>query len=258
MGRNYWEEHRAELQQLYLRHSQGIASAVRFEVVTRALLENLGAMPQRVADVGGGFGLQAVRLGRAGHSVVIVDPDPLALAVARSISSLEDEQVQSRIEFSRCEGECAYDCFGQAFDAVCCHSVLMYQDDPAPLLTNLVNMIRPGGFISILSINHEALAMRSALRGRWRQALHTLRNEGLSGHGVPVREHSRELLSRLLLECGAPVSWWHGVGVFADHLDGAASSFTDLDDLAELEWLGGLKDPYRTVARSFHLIAHKL
>ena len=258
MARNYWKEHEFELQLLYLRHSQSIAGASRFEVVTRILLEALGPTQHRIADVGGGFGVQAVRLCRAGHLVTIIDPDSQALEVARGIVSLEDNDVQGRIDFYQSEGECAYDRLGQTFDAACCHSVLMYQDDPAPLIRNLARMVRPGGLISILSVNPEALAMRSALRGRWREALEILRDGTPSRENVPIRQHSRQLLSQLLREAGAPVTRWQGVGVFVDHLDSTASSFTDFEEIAELEWIGGLEDPYRRVARLFHLIAHKV
>lgn len=52
----------------------------------------------------------------------------------------------------------------QSFDVVLCHGVLMYFADPEPLLDDLVG---PGGVLSLLVRNGDALAMRPRLLGDW-------------------------------------------------------------------------------------------
>jgi len=258
MGRDYWTERHSELVGAYLRHLQGIPAAVRFELVTRALIENLPPSNQHIVDIGGGFGLQAVRLARAGHTVVIVDSDSAALEAAQSMLSLEDDKVQQRVQLREGNGESAHSLLGVTFDVVCCHSVLMYHDNPEPLITSLARLARAGGIISILSINPHSLAMRSGLQRLWREAITSLETGTDGGERfAPSRAHDLEIICRHLRSCGAIAKTWYGVGIFSDHLEGEAIGFSDIDDIVALEWLAGSRDPYRSVARSFHLIAQK-
>lgn len=250
---NYWTEHAAMLTEAYARS----AGTVRFELVTRCLLAMMSEGPCRVVDVGGGYGRQAVLLARAGHSVVIVDVDPKMLDLAREFASGEQADVRERLDFVLGDGNEAVNLVGTGFDLVCCHSVLMYEDDPSPLLRTLVDLARPGGLLSLLSLNPHANAMRSGLQGRWRETVATLQI-GMQADPLYVRcrEHSREDVSRILEASGVQVLGWHGVGVFTDHL----TESIVVDDPAQVilaEWLAGNKDPYRQVARCYHLLAAK-
>ena len=137
----FWTEHASELADAYCRS----AGTVRFELVTRALLKHLPPAPQRIVDVGGGFGRQAIMLARAGHSVVIVDPDPNMLAIARDALSIEPPEVVERVMLVSGDGATAEKLVGTDFDMACCHSVLMYQDDPVPLLRSVTALVRKNG-----------------------------------------------------------------------------------------------------------------
>ena len=253
MRKNLWTEHASALADAYVRS----AGPVRFELVTRALLMHMPPRPQRVVDVGGGFGRQAIMLARAGHTVVVVDFDPQMLDIAREALAAEPDDIRSRVELVQGDGQSAASLVGTGFDLACCHSVLMYEDDPAPMLLGLVNMVRRGGLISVLSLNTEARAMRSGLQGRWREAVATLKSgTQIDSQYVPSREHTREDVTRILEEAGAGVRDWHGVGVFTDHIT-ETIYVEDPEDVYMAEWLAGSQDPYRRVARCFHLLAER-
>jgi hypothetical protein len=49
---------------------------------------------------------------------------------------------------------------------------------------------------------------------------------------------------------------WYGIRIFTDHL-GNAPPGPDIDDILELEWQAGSRDPYRRVARLIHVIARR-
>jgi S-adenosylmethionine-dependent methyltransferase len=53
-----------------------VRNVVRQEIITRQLRKHLPDRPGRVLDVGAGQGTQSLRLARAGHQVVAVEPDP--------------------------------------------------------------------------------------------------------------------------------------------------------------------------------------
>jgi hypothetical protein len=63
-------------------------------------------------------------------------------------------------------------------------------------------------------------------------------------------------MSGALARRGCPTVAWYGVRVFTDHL-GYDDDLTpdDFATVCELEWRAGERDPYRSVARLFHLVA---
>lgn len=248
---NLWTDHAPALADAYVRSG----GSVRFELITRSLLQELPQEPQRIVDVGGGFGRQAIMLARAGHSVVVVDFDANMLAIARDQLSSEPPEVKARVELIHGDGEASEILVGKDFDLACCHSVLMYQDDPAPLLATLVRLVRPGGLISIVSINTQARAMRCGLQGRWRETVASLEaGTQIDSRYFPSREHTREEITEILEACGARAKCWHGVGIFTDHLT-EQLVVDEPEEVYRAEWLAGQQDPYRQVARCFHLLA---
>jgi SAM-dependent methyltransferase len=195
-------------------------------------------------------------LARAGHSVVIVDFDPKMLAMARTELARESAEVRARVELVLGDGESAPELVGTDFDLACCHSVLMYQLDPAPMVSSLAELVRPGGLISVLCLNREAAAMRSGLQGRWLEAAASLTaGTQISNQSFPTRAHTRAEVTGLLEKEGAPVKDWQGIGIFTDHLEKIVAD--DPEQVYLVEWLAGSRDPYRQVARCFHLLAER-
>lgn len=249
--RNYWVEHAPALAAAYLQGD----SELRFAVVTRAIAEHLGASPARVLDIGGGHAQQALRLARLGHHVTVLDIDPAMLEAARSLLQREDSAVRCRVRLVLGPGEHADLHVGSGFDLVCCHSVLMYLEDPDPMLRVLVKLAREGGLLSILSLNSDAVAMRSGLQGRWRESIEGLRKHCEAGSTyLPTSEPSLSDVCAELQAAGARLITWYGVGVFTDHLTEPIVA-VEPDLVIEAEWLAGRTDPYRGVARCYHLIA---
>lgn len=161
MKKNLWTENASVLAKAYTR----AAGNIRFELVTRALLTHMTSKPQCVVDVGGGFGQQAIMLARSGHSVVIVDLDPKMLAIAKHKLSSESKVVRLRIEMVQGDGEDVVNLVGTDFDLACCHSVLMYKENPAPMLLSLTNLVRQGGLISVTVENYSDIYLAEWLAG---------------------------------------------------------------------------------------------
>jgi len=236
-------------------HSVG---TVRFQLVTRALLLHIPDKQQRVVDVGGGFGQQAIMLARVGHSVTVVDIDPAMLSIAVAQLSEESLEVSSRVRLVLGDGETAENLVGTGFDLACCHSVLMYQHDPAPMVSALVRLVRPGGLISLLCVNAAASAMRSGLQGRWHEAAAKLQPDSeLQQRHLTTYEHTVQQITDMLSAAGARAREWYGVGVFTDHRT-EKIVVDDPEEIYAVEWLAGGRDPYRQVARCFHLLAERI
>ncbi len=235
-----------------------LRQVVRYELVDRGLAEHLPPPPARIVDVGGGAGQQAIPLSRRGYEVTIIDPSQKMLAEARRRLTREDAGVQRRVRLVEGTGERAHETLdGETFDAALCHGVLMYLEDPRPMIHALSGLVRPGGVISILTKNAAALAVRPALEGRYHDALSSLKADRDRGRlGVVTRGDTVEDLSRSFEEAGVGVERWYGVRVFTDHL-GDRMPGEDLPEVLELEWEAGRREPYKSVARLLHLVGHK-
>ncbi len=254
---NSWMANSAALVQAYARHNDGLLGTVRQRLLARALAAHMPPGPQRVIDIGGGEGYQAMSLAGAGHHVVLLDPDPEMLDGARARLAEAEPEVAERVELVLGYGEQAVELTGGGFDVVCCHGILMYVNDPEPLLRNVVGLARPGGLISVLAKNADAAAMRPALEGRWADALVALQaGIDLGGHNVTSRSDTVEGIEALLAAAGATSEVWYGLRIFSDHY-GDAPAGPGIDELCELEWLAGTRDPYRRVARLIHVLARQ-
>jgi SAM-dependent methyltransferase len=257
-GNTWTGSARNDLATSYARHVGSLRGALRQALVSRALFHHLpDDRPQRVLDVGAGTGQQGIALARAGHDVVLLDPDHAMLDAARNAVDREAPQVRARVRFVHGGGERAAELAGEEFDLVCCHGVLMYLPDPAPLIAALCRAVRVGGLISVLAKNGDALAMRPGIEGRWSDALDALTRPVETGRlGLASRADSLPTLARLLDKNNAPLVAWYGVRIFTDHLRDAPVA-ADFDRICDLEWAAGTRDPYRRVARLLHLVARK-
>jgi S-adenosylmethionine-dependent methyltransferase len=242
----------------FLAHGRTLRGLVRYTLVGRQLEEHLPPPPARVADIGGGAGHQSIPLARDGYEVTILDPSPAMLREAHRTLASEGVHVRRRVRLVRGEGERGAEILGaESFDAVLCHGVLMYLEDPRPMIHELACLGRPGAIVCVLAKNASALAVRPALEGRFGEALAALdADRDLGGLGVLTRGDTVEGLSALFEEAGLMVVRWYGVRMFTDHL-GDRDPGAEVPEVLELEWEASRRDPYRAVARLIHLVGQR-
>jgi SAM-dependent methyltransferase len=247
----------------------GLRNTVRQELVARQLDEQLAAcFPQspgaharrrlRILDIGPGQGTQALRLARLGHLVTGLESDPAMLAALRQAVAAESTEVRNRFVVLRGDGRQTGRHFGPAcFDVVLCHGVLMYVPDPEPLLAALARVLTPGGLLSLLVRNGDALAMRPGLLGDWTAALGAFGSDAYTNRlGLATRADRREPLTAVLDGIGVPLRAWYGVRIFTDTAPDRAVAPADPHELGRLldaEEEAGRTDPYRAVAALLHL-----
>ncbi|MGV9884362.1 class I SAM-dependent methyltransferase [Streptomyces sp. NPDC003006] len=211
----------------------------------------------RVLDVGMGRGTQALRLARAGHKVTGVEQDPAMIAAAREALAEEPEGIQGRVRLVQGDGhQTGVHFLPGSFDVVLCHGVLMYADEPDALLAGLARMLAPGGLLSLLVRNADALAMRPGLGGDWSGAMAAFDSVTYrDGLGLDVRADRLDALSATLAGIAAPLQVWYGVRVFTDtvHDEEPLPAEWELEALLAAEERAGRTEPYRRVAALLHL-----
>ncbi|MCX4509517.1 methyltransferase domain-containing protein [Streptomyces sp. NBC_01619] len=237
-------------------------NTVRQELVARQLDEQIAArfpvgQRLRVLDVGMGQGTQALRLARAGHKVTGLESDAGMLRVAREALATEPEGIRERFRMIEGDGrDTGVHFLPGSFDVVLCHGVLMYVEERDAMLAGLARMLAPGGLLSLLVRNADALAMRPGLAGDWTAALTAFDSDTYTNRlGIQVRADHMASLKATLAGIAAPLHAWYGVRVFTD---GAAddAELPPEDELARLltaEDRAGRIDPYRSAAALLHL-----
>ncbi|WP_026252469.1 methyltransferase domain-containing protein [Streptomyces sp. PsTaAH-124] len=209
----------------------------------------------RVLDVGMGQGTQALRLARAGHQVTGLERDQKMIAVAREALAAEPEGIRARMRIVEGDGQdTGVHFLPGSFDVVLCHGVLMYVEEPDPLLAGLARMLAPGGLLSLLVRNADALALRPGLMGDWPTALAAFDSTVYRNRlGLDVRADRLADLTATLAGIGAPLHAWYGVRVFTDTAADGAEPSADVATLLDTEERAGRTDPYRAVAALLHL-----
>ncbi|OIJ62895.1 class I SAM-dependent methyltransferase [Streptomyces mangrovisoli] len=209
----------------------------------------------RVLDVGMGQGTQALRLARAGHQVTGVERDATMISAARKALSAEPPGIQERMRIVEGDGrDTGVHFLPGAFDVVLCHGVLMYVEEPDALVAGLARMLAPGGLLSLLVRNGDALALRPGLQGDWAGTLAAFDTTSYRNRlGLDVRADRLATLTSTLAGIGAPLATWYGVRVFTDTAADGTAVPADVEALLAAEEKAGRTDPYRGVAALLHL-----
>lgn len=246
-----------------MRPRASLRTAVVWEVLKDALAHRVKATGRErldVLDTGGGSGHFAVPVARLGHRVTVVDPSPNALFALERRAA--EAAVADRIQGVQGDALGLFDVIEPGgYDAVLCHGVLEYVDDPAEGLCNTVGALRPSGVLSLLAAGLGGAVLARALAGHFREARQALTGpEGRWGAGDPVpRRFTVEQLTGLVTNAGVCVGAVHGVRVFADLIPGTLvdSEPGVLEDLLKLEAAAAEEPAFRSIATQLHVLGEK-
>jgi S-adenosylmethionine-dependent methyltransferase len=257
---------------LWLGRLDKVRNVVRQEMIARQLDRHLRTLPARILDVGAGQGTQSIRLARAGHQVVSVEPDPDMRSAFGAALEAEPAAVRDRVSLrAGSVGGLAQVTGGETYDAVLLLGVLMYLPASEPVIAELAAHVGPGGFLAIAARTTTSALWRPAARQDWQAALaafeeHDLaRAEGrdmryLNEIGAPSRADSFDALTSAASASGLELENWYGVriAVDAEELDPPPPSDPrELTALLDVEERLGAMDPYRQLGQLAHLILRR-
>jgi S-adenosylmethionine-dependent methyltransferase len=238
---------------------------VRREVAGRQLAAHLARPPARVLDVGSG--VDALRLARAGHDVLVVEPDePRRRALLRSREAeLSDVRSRVRVE-DGAPGRLPAVVDGSRFDVIACHVPPLLGDSPREAVVELCDLVSPGGIVSLVVRNADSMALRPAAEQRWADALDVLASAEdpeprcLDGSAHGARPHRLEELASYVAGRRMHLEAWYGVGLLTDLGPSDQLAKLDVDELDTVlaaEELAGRTDPYRRVAPLLHVVGRR-
>ncbi|MFJ9810108.1 methyltransferase [Streptomyces sp. NPDC101158] len=240
-----------------------LRTAVVWDVLQDALdrrVEATGKKSLDVLDTGGGAGNFAVPVARLGHRVTVVDPSPNALFALERRAA--EAGVADLVQGVQGDIHGLFDVVDrEGFDAVLCHGVLEYVDDPAEGVRNAAAALRAGGSLSVLAAGLGGAVLARALAGHFTEARHALGDPaGRWGEGDPVpRRFTADQLTELAAAAGLDVGAVHGVRVFADLVPGVLVDTEPgaAEALLRLEAAAAELASFHAIATQLHVLGEK-
>jgi phosphoribosylformimino-5-aminoimidazole carboxamide ribotide isomerase len=221
----------------------------------------MDSRPLRVLDAGGGNGLDSLRLARMNHHIDLVDISQQMLHDARAnaaLAGVTDRVVTHAIDVFGIGDEFAEN----EFDIVLCHNVIQFVDDVKPLLEILVRVLKPGGFLSLISTNQYSLPYQAAFLEQDLDKAFELLDH--SAEYNPVFEiHAHEFRADEVIEwlaaMGLVLEKHYGIRCLYNYwgTNKLKQSSHVYEKLKKLEFELTERYPYQLTARQFQLIARK-
>ena len=249
-----------------------VRNVVRQELISRQLDRHLPTAPARILDVGAGQGTQSIRLARAGHRVLAIEPDPAMRAAFTDALDTEPATVQDRVGLRAGSlGRLGAVTAGATYDAVLLLGVLMYLETSEPVITELAAHVAPCGLLALAARTTISALWRPAARQDWQAALAAFaeyeqaRAEGrdmryLNEIGALARADDLGALTTSTARHGLTLENWYGVRIAVDMAELDPPPPSDPAELAALlaveEWLGAT-DPFRHLGQLAHVILRR-
>jgi S-adenosylmethionine-dependent methyltransferase len=212
-------------------------------------------------DVGGGTGAIAIRLAQLGVDVTLLDSSQQMLEFAER--GVREAGVADRVTLKHGAATQLANFFaGESFDAILCHNILEYVDDPSDALRAATELLRDSAsIISVLVRNQAGEVLKAAIKdGDLGAAERNLTAEWAheSLYGGRVRLFSTESLQAMLNAASLAIIAERGVRVISDYLLQSVSRTAEYDRIFELERNLGRRPEFAAVARYTHVLAHRV
>jgi S-adenosylmethionine-dependent methyltransferase len=209
--------------------------------------------PLDVWDAGCGFGQISLWLARQRHRLVLCDVSKQMLARAKG--QFQDSGLSA--EFHHVSAQMlALEL--PPFDLVLFHAVLEWLAEPLLTLAIVAAKVKPGGYLSLMFYNRNAVVFKNALRGGWR--MQQLLDDSYMGKGnrltPPNPQYPGEVIAHLE-QLGFVVVQHTGIRVFHDYLPDDNLPSEEISQLFDLEARYCRMPTFRDMGRYIHVLAKR-
>jgi len=230
---------------------------LREEVLWRDMCENLPlktGVPLSILDCGGGDGRTALRCARLGHNIVLNDLSESMMNSARQ--RFRENDLSDCLTCVPGPFQVLLPAMKNRFDLVLCHAVLEWLAKPEEAIAYLKAMLKPGGWLSLMFYNQQALVFHKVVKTHYFQIHHPSPMKRKSRFTPPNPLVPADVFQWMTVQDMAPRST-AGIRVFFDYIE-HADKFKELTpDLLELELHYKNLFPYVHLGRYIHVTARK-
>lgn len=230
-----------------------IRQAVIWQDLTTLLAQN-NQRPLRILDAGGGEGHMACQLAALGHHVLLCDLS--GEMIRRAASLAEQKGVSQNIQFVQSSAQDIGQHLAQPVDLILFHAVLEWIAEPQAALQALFDCLVPGGTLSLMFFNAHGLLMRNVVLGNFQLVEPEVRRRRARSLS-PQYPHNPSQVYTWLEQMGMKISGKTGVRVFHDYLQNRQLQTQKFEELLALEQQYCRQEPYISLGRYIHVMAHK-
>lgn len=243
---------------LIAKFEQKVYGTVKGSWRLQCLQEDLAGLQQQpepltIWDAGCGLGQMAAWFAKAGHQLTLSDLSKKM--VTRAAAEFSDQQLSAHFLVGPTQALAAQ---LPQFDLVMFHAVLEWLAEPEATFKQVLSKVKPGGYLSVLFYNRNAIVYTNVLKGRWRWQ-HIL-DDGYIGKGkklTPPHPHYPETVRDWLAAAGFECQVQTGIRVFHDYLTHEVLAESNFDELMALETQFCRRPTYRDMGRYIHILAYK-
>ncbi|SDL04015.1 S-adenosylmethionine-dependent methyltransferase [Franzmannia pantelleriensis] len=190
---------------------------LRLVLLDHLLPELLDLHQQPVLDVGAGLGQMGLWFARRGHPVTLCEPAAEMLDEARQV--LADDALARTPRFLPLPLQALPEQASGPWSLIVCHAVLEWMGDPRRALHTLSGLLAPGGQLSLMVFNRDALRLSNIVKGNLDKALaDRLAGTGQRQRLTPISPIAHADVVAWAEECGLGVEGVAGIRVFHDYL----------------------------------------
>jgi len=222
---------------------------IRLAVLDEVLSHSLPLDGARALDIGGGLGQMSVWLAERGHHVTLAEPSADMLASARvGFGKLPIQVLQAPIQVLP-------ELAPGPWQLIVCHAVLEWLAQPRQAISTLKSLLAPGGRLSLMVFNRDALRFSNVVKGNLDKAL----EDRLSGTGqrqrlTPISPLTHADIERWCQEEGMVIESVAGIRIFHDYLRERSPSEAQLATIIELEKRYCQIEPHWRLGRYLHYV----
>ncbi|MGM0481676.1 MAG: methyltransferase domain-containing protein [Pseudomonadota bacterium] len=227
---------------------------LRMAVLERDLEPFVKGNKRTVLDVGAGLGQVNDWFLAHGHHVIHTDLS--ADMVTEAQQRHQQQGLQRNAEYIVAPlADLPSQLPDRQFSLILCHAVLEWLEDGAKAIEQLSQLLKPGGYLSLMFYNRNALLMANAVYGNFDYIARDLKVKK-TVRLSPQTPHDPQQVEAWLKDAGLTLVDKTGVRCFHDYLRNIDDQ-QRFDELLELELKYNKQSPFRQLGRYQHWLIQK-
>ena len=223
---------------------------LRLAMLDYLLPQMLHLNEQKVLDVGGGLGQQTAWFAKRGHMVTMAEPSEDMLNHAKQWHHDDRALPHDAITYLQAPLQTLSQQTPGPWPLITCHAVLEWLGDPQAALTTLSALLAPGGQLSLMVFNRDALRFSNVVKGNLEKAL----SDRLAGKGkrqrlTPISPMTHAEITQWSAASGLQITSVAGIRVFQDYLRKPPATPAENETLLALEKQYCRQDPHWRLGR---------
>ena len=226
---------------------------LRLAMLDYLLPQMLHLQAQPVLDVGGGLGQLSGWFAARGHTVSMTEPSHDMLAHAKAWHAEQEAAAvwpPGQLRYVEAPLQALTSQAPGPWPLITCHAVLEWLGHPEQALQTLATLLAPGGQLSLMVFNRDALRFSNVVKGNYQKALSgQLEGKGKRQRLTPISPFTHDEICQWVGQNGLHIESVAGIRIFQDYVRQAPEKASDQATLLALEKQYCQQDPHWRLGR---------